>query len=82
MTRVRDTSMTSAEMKAVREAANLSETQDEIFTDLCRGDLYNYAICQRRAIDARAFYRQKKLIEEKCARVLPALGMDYLLSQK
>lgn len=79
MTRVRFTAMTKSEMQMIRDAANFTETQDQIFLSLCKGDVYNYAICQRMCMDPRAFYRHKKIVEEKCERVIRELKIGYLM---
>ena len=79
MTRIRYTAITSREFETIANEANLSETQRQIMKDLCSGDLYEYAIADRLRLDPHALYRQKKLIDEKCLRVLPLLGKEYLV---
>ena len=82
MTRIRYTAMTSRERDMIAKAANLSATQTDIMNGLCRGDLYEYALYQNLHMDPHAFYKQKKILDEKCERVLPELGIEYLKAQK
>lgn len=82
MTRIRYTAMTAKEMEQIANAANLSQVQTEMLSELCRGDLYNYGISMEMHMSPRSFYRKKKAMDEKCERVIEEIGARHLLAQK
>lgn len=74
--------MTASEIDQISREANLSETQIEILRGLCKGDFYNYGVCQKLHMSPRSFYRKKKSMDEKCERVIEQIGARHLLAQK
>ena len=82
MTRIRYTAMTAKEIEMITREANLSNTQTEMLSELCRGDLYNYGISMEMHMSPRSFYRKKKAMDEKCERVIEQIGARHLLAQK
>lgn len=73
--------MTASEIAQISHEANLSETQIEILHGLCKGDFYNYGVCQKLHMSPRSFYRKKKAMDEKCLRVINQIGAGHLLAE-
>jgi hypothetical protein len=52
------------------ENANFTETQMLIFTELCKGSLYDTGICMKLNVSPSAYYRMKRKVADKIARVM------------
>jgi hypothetical protein len=80
--RVSISALTKRELDAVRAAANFSTEQAEIFEELNRDDLYDFAIMTKLGIPEKKYYKLKGITVNKCEKVLIDLGYLHALSKK
>ena len=68
--RIRYDEFIKSDIDFIVENANFTETQMLIFTELCKGRLYDTGVCLKLNISPATYYRAKRKVEDKIARVL------------
>jgi hypothetical protein len=64
--------LTVFDISRVKKFANFTETQEQIFDQLCK-DRLDYAIIQTLHISNRKYYEDKPIVFEKVAQIVPEL---------
>lgn len=59
-----------ADIDYIVSNANFTEAQMVIFTELCKGNLYDTGICMKLNISPSAYYRTKRKVADKIVRVM------------
>ena len=80
--RVSISALTKRELDAVRAAANFSVEQAEIFEELNRDNLYDFAIMMKLGIPAHKYYKIKGVTVDKCERIVTELGYFHALNNR
>lgn len=67
--------LTKRELEAVILLANFSSDQEAIFRALNTDDKYDYAIINDLCMCERKYYKLKKIVMQKTARILQEMGL-------
>ena len=68
-------SLTKMELESIICLANFSKDQEAIFRALNADERYDYAIQADLGMSARRYYRLKKIVWQKSARIAQELGI-------
>ena len=68
--RIRYDEFIKADVDYIIANANFTKAQLEIFSELCKGQMYDEGICMKLNLSPSAYYRTKRKIADKIVRVL------------